>query len=445
MSAGYRRGLETVMSGTSRFFASCLCLGMFSASVVADPRCADDNAGLTLPNGFCAWVYADTGSGPRHITVSEEGVLYANLGGLLNGKSILALVDRDGDGKADERGFFGEHPGNSIALLEGYLYASRNNQVVRYPIAAGALTPSGPAEVVVEGFPMQRGHGAKTFAIDPAKRELYINVGAPSNACQQEARTPGSPGLQPCPQRERQASVWRFRADKLNQQQLRDGVRFASGTRNLIAMAWNPATQALYAVQHGRDQLHDLWPQLFSQEQSAELPAEEFLHITAGSDFGWPYCYYDPFKKQRVLAPEYGGDGNKAGECARYTAPMYAFPAHYAPNGLVFYDTDQFPARYRNGAFVAFHGSWNRRPFEQKGFLVAFVPFRDGRPAGEWEIFANGFAGKQFISHPSVADHRPMSLAIAPDGTLYISDDKGGRIWGVRYVGDERSSARKEK
>ncbi len=421
--------------------AACWLGLAVSAQAIADPRCAADNAGLTLPEGFCAWVYADTGSGPRHITVSREGVLYANLGGLLNGKSILALADSDGDGKADKRGHFGEHAGNSIALLDGYLYASMNNMIVRYPIKPGALTPSGVAEVVVEGFPVQRGHRAKTFAIDPLGRAIYVNVGAPSNACQEQARTPGSPGLQPCPQRERQASVWRFRADQLNQQQLVDGVKYASGTRNLIAMAWDNKTRSLYAVQHGRDQLHDLWPHLFTEEQSAELPAEEFLLISRGADFGWPYCYYDPMKKQRVLAPEYGGDGNEAGRCARYTAPVYAFPAHFAPNGLVFYDAEQFPARYRDGAFVAFHGSWNRRPFEQKGFLVAFVPFSNGKPSGEWEIFANGFAGKQFISHPSVADHRPMSVAIGPDGTLYIGDDKGGRIWRVRYVGNERSNA----
>lgn len=413
----------------------CFCLGWSAPGGADDPRCAPDNAGLTLPAGFCAWVYADTGSGPRHITVSREGVLYANLGGLIDGKSILALADSDGDGRADRRGLFGDQAGNSIAMHDGYLYASMISRIVRFPMAPGALTPAGPAEVVVTGFLQQRGHAAKTFAIDPGGNRIYVNVGAPSNACQREGRTPGSPGLQPCPQRERQASVWQFRTDKLNQQQLEDGVKFAAGTRNLIAMAWNGKNGALYAVQHGRDQLHDLWPDIFTEEQSAELPAEEFMRIDAGADFGWPYCYYDPFRKHRVLAPEYGGDGEKVGDCGRYTPPIYAFPAHYAPNGLLFYEADQFPRRYREGAFVAFHGSWNRRPFEQKGFLVAFVPFAKGEPAGDWEVFANGFAGKRFITHPSVADHRPMGLAVGPDGSLYIGDDKGGRIWRVIYSG----------
>lgn len=427
------RGLRSQI----RLIVGCCFLGVqwVALPVHADSRCAPDNAGLTLPEGFCAWVYADTGVGPRHITVSPQGVLYANLSGLLEGKSLLALVDSDGDGKADRRGLFGDHAGNSIELYDGYLYASMNNQVVRFPIDPGALQPEGPAQVVISGFPVQRGHRAKSFAIDPDKNEIYVNVGAPSNACQEVGRTPGSPGLSPCPQRERQASVWRFRTDKLNQQQMEDGIKFASGTRNLIALAWNRQTKALYGVQHGRDQLHDLWPERFTKEQSAELPAEEFLRIEMGNDFGWPYCYYDPFKKQRMLAPEYGGDGDRVGDCDRYTRPIYAFPAHYAPNALLFYEAEQFPARYRHGAFVAFHGSWNRRPFEQKGFLVAFLPFQDGKPAGEWEVFADGFAGKKFITHPSVADHRPMGLAVGPDGSLFISGDKGERIWQVAYIG----------
>lgn len=420
-----------------RLLASLLALStMGSGGAAADPRCESDNAGLKLPEGFCAWVFADTGNGPRHITVSRQGVLYANLAGLIDGKSILALADTDGDGRADQRGLFGNWAGNSIALHDGYLYASRNNQIVRFPIEPGALQPSGPEEVVVEGFPQQRGHRAKTFAIDPAKNEIYVNVGAPSNACQRQARTPGSPGLDPCPQRDRQASVWRFRTDRLHQQQIEHGLKYASGTRNLIAIAWNSQTKGLYAVQHGRDQLHDLWPVLFTKEQSAELPAEEFLRIEEGDDFGWPYCYYDPMKQQRVLAPEYGGDGKVVGRCAQYTDPILAFPAHYAPNGLVFYHAEQFPPRYRNGAFVAFHGSWNRRPFEQQGFLVAFVPFADGKPSGGWEVFADGFAGERFISHPSEADHRPMGLAVGPDGTLYVGDDKGGRIWQILYTGN---------
>ncbi len=414
-----------------------LALLSFAHGAGADLRCAPDNAGLTLPKGFCGWVYADTtGVGPRHITVSKEGVLYANLSGLIDGSNILALADTDGDGRADKRGLFGDWAGNSIQMHKGYLYASMKNQVVRFPMEPGALQPSGPEEVVATGFPPQRGHSAKTFAINSDTNEIYVNVGAPSNACQQQVRTAGSPGVRPCPQRERQASVWRFRTDKLNQRQMEEGVKFASGTRNLIALAWNSQTKGVYAVQHGRDQLHDLWPNLFSKEQSAELPAEEFWRMEEGDDFGWPYCYYDPFKNQRVLAPEYGGDGEKVGDCAKYKQPIYAFPAHYAPNGLVFYEADQFPSRYRSGAFVAFHGSWNRRPFEQQGFLVAFVPFVDGKPAGKWEVFANGFAGDKFISHPSEADYRPMGLAVGPDGSLYIGADKGGRIWQVIYTGE---------
>jgi glucose/arabinose dehydrogenase len=193
----------------------------------------------------------------------------------------------------------------------------------------------------------------------------------------------------------------------------------------------------LYVVQHGRDQLHSLWPDLFTEEQNAELPAEEFLLVEKGDDFGWPYGYYDPIQGKRVLAPEYGGDGVKVGPCEQFEDPILAFPAHWAPNDLMFYEGTQFPEKYRGGAFIAFHGSWNRAPLPQKGFKVVFVPFEGKLPQGKWDIFADGFAGTQVVRSVRDARYRPMGLAEGPDGSLYIADSKVGRIWRILYTGEQ--------
>jgi glucose/arabinose dehydrogenase len=200
-------------------------------------------------------------------------------------------------------------------------------------------------------------------------------------------------------------------------------------------MDWDHQSNSLFAVMHGRDQLSFLWPDYFDDKQSAELPGEEFLQIDDGDDFGWPFCYYDGFKNQKVLAPEYGGNGEEIGLCADKKDPVMAFPAHYAPNDLIFYQGDLFPERYKNGAFVTLHGSWNRAPEPQQGYLVAFVPFEGGRPSGDWEIFADGFAQVETVKGPNDAQHRPMGLAEGPDGSLYITDSVKGTIWRITYSG----------
>jgi mono/diheme cytochrome c family protein len=162
--------------------------------------------------------------------------------------------------------------------------------------------------------------------------------------------------------------------------------------------------------------------------------------LSDGADFGWPYCYYDPFRESKVLAPEYGGDGVITGRCEQKTDPIMAFPAHIAPNDLLFYTGDQFPERYREGAFIAFHGSWNRAPLEQEGYYVVFVPFRDGLPSGDWEVFADGFSGMDKLMNPGDAEHRPTGLAQGPDGSLYVSDSRRGTIWRIMYTGETETN-----
>jgi glucose/arabinose dehydrogenase len=412
-----------------------LLVALSSSGCEPAPRvlgCHEGGGELLLPEGFCAIVVADSLGRGRHIAVSDSGQIYVALRYPNEGNGIAALRDDDGDGRADEVVYFGEFAGTGLHLLDRYLYLGHDTLIVRYPVSENYLRPVGPAETIVSGFPDQNGHRSKPFDFDETG-SIYVNVGAPSNACQEPTRTPGVAGLDPCPLLDRYGGIWRFASDRLDQTYESDGVRFATGIRNAVAIGWNPFAGKLFVVQHGRDQLAVLWPELYSDSLSAELPAEEMFAVDNGDDFGWPYCYYDHLQNKKVLAPEYGGDGSREGRCVDTENPVAAFPGHWAPNDLVFYDGSQFPERYREGAFIAFHGSWNRGPLEQQGFNVVFVPFKDGIPSGDYEIFADGFAGPGPIMSRDEADYRPTGLAVGPDGSLYIVDSTVGRIWRVMY------------
>lgn len=390
-----------------------------------------DNGGLELPPGFSALVVADSLGKGRHIAVGENGDLFMALEQLHNGCGIVALRDTTGDGRADQIAYFGSLPGTGIHIRNQYLYFAHDTCILRYPLHPESLVPVSPPETVISGFPREYQHASKTIAFDSAGN-LYVNIGAPSNACQQNDRTPESPGIYPCPLLESYGGIWRFPGDRLNQTPI-NGMRYATGLRNCVAIEWNSFTSHLYVVQHGRDQLNQMYPKIYSDENNANLPAEEFFLLNEGDDCGWPYCYYDGIKKSKQLAPEYGGNGDSSGICESKKMPLMAFPAHTAPNDLVFYTSEMFPEPYKNGAFMAFHGSWNRSPLLQEGFNVVFVPFKKELPAGTWEVFADGFAGSDQVVSPGDAMHRPMGLATGPDGSLYISDSVKGTIWRVFY------------
>jgi glucose/arabinose dehydrogenase len=399
------------------------------------PECDTDNGGITVPDGFCALVFADELGGTRNLVVPPNGDVFVAARGSRDGPAggVVALRDSNGDGRADVVERFGDIGGTGISLFEGYLYLAPDDGVIRYALPEGSLAPSGPGERIVEGLPGPgTGHAAKSAIIDPAGN-LYVNLGGPSNACQVESRTAGSAGQDPCPQLENRGGTWRFDARRPGQTQT-DGTRFATGLRNTFALAIQPGTGELWGVQHGRDGLSQLWDQMYTVEDQAEMPAEEFVHIQEGDNFGWPYCYYDPINNVKVLGPEYGGDGTEVGRCADMKDPAVALPAHWAPNGLTFYTGTQFPARYQGGAFIAFHGSWNRAPLPQGGYNVVFIEFDGNEPTGEWDVFADGFAGED--KSPRGAAHRPAGVAIGPDGSLYVSDDRAGRIYRIVYTGE---------
>jgi glucose/arabinose dehydrogenase len=391
------------------------------------------NDGLLLPPGFTAVVVAsDLGQG-RHIAINDNGDIYIVLYRLKNQKGIVALRDTDKDGKADVVEYFGKHAGTGIGIHNGYLYVGTDNDttVVRYKLKPGELLPDTTCEVVVSGFFKNRQHPMKSITFDNDDN-LYVNVGSPANACQDPDRTLHTPGTNPCPLLESFAGIWRFKANKLGQDQMKDGYRYATGLRNCVALRWNPVTNHLYSVQHGRDQLHEFWPENFTEDDGVNKPAEEFFLLTDGSDCGWPYCYFDPFLNKKMLAPEYGGDGKTVDKTGKQL-PIMAFPAHYAPNDLLFYTGKLFPPKYKNGAFIAFHGSWNRAPQEQKGYNIVFVPFKGELPSGKWEVFADNFAGVPVIKSPRDAKSRPCGLAQGIDGSLYVVEDTKGKLWKISY------------
>jgi glucose/arabinose dehydrogenase len=401
-----------------------------SRPAARQPACDPGNGGLVLPPGFCAAVVADRVGAPRHLAVAPNGDVFVALENRRGGPGgVLALRDTNGDGRADVTAAFGTAGGTGIALGRGVLYFATRSTVLRYPMHEGRLLPVGEPQVVARDLPADGNHTAKSLALSPDGRTLFVNFGSASNSCQVLDRTLESPGRNPCPELAIRAGIWTFDPARTNQTPA-DGRRYATGIRNAVALAVAPDGQ-LWAVQHGRDQLGQNWPKLYTLEQSAEKPSEELLQVNAGDDFGWPYCYHDPELGRLVLAPEYGGDGKTAGLCAQKKEPALAFPAHWAPDGLVFYTGTQFPARYRGGAFIAFHGSWNRAPLPQAGYRVVFVPFADGHPTGSYETFADGF----WREDDPAARRRPVGVAVGPDGSLYITDDAGGRIWRVTYTG----------
>ena len=440
---------RTLMGATGMLAISgaiAVASGALRAQPAAPGACAADNGGLTLPPGFCATVFADHLGHARHLVVAEDGTVYVNTwdskdyfpkGSQPAGGLIVALKDRDGDGVADVIERFGGTPargaqgGTGIALWHGMLYAEEGSTIVRYPMNPGQLAPAGPAQTVLSGLVMGGDHPMHPFVIDGAGT-LLVNSGSATNTCESPNRQPGAKGADPCIEQQTRGGIWAYRADKLDQH-FSPTERWATGIRNTGGMAFDSAGR-IFGTQHGRDQLSQNWPALYSTQQGVELPSEILFSPSRGADYGWPRCYFDGNQGRHVLAPEYGGDGGKTqGPCATKTMPVAAFPGHWAPNDVAIYTGKAFPGGYREGAFIAFHGSWNRAPAPQGGYQVVFQPLKDGKVSGPWIRFADGFAGK--YREPGRAAHRPAGLAMGPDGALYIADDTAGTIWRVTYHG----------
>jgi glucose/arabinose dehydrogenase len=401
----------------------------------AAARCDPENAGLRLPKGFCAVVYADTLRGARHMVVAPNGDLIVSVQGRGGSTGVWILRDENGDGKADRQVHFASGFSSSeVALFDGNIYTETTSEILRFPFPNDTLAPAGKPDTVAEDLPKGGAHQVKTFAIDRAGN-LFVNFGTATNSCQAKDRQKEVPGKRPCDEVEIRGGIWKFDARKMHQKPSAEN-HFARGIRNAVGIAINPMDGKLWTTQHGRDGLggepegSGQWPQ--SVHYNAENPAEELLQVNQGDDFGWPYCYYSVDEHHLVLAPEYGGDGKKVGECAQKKEPVAVFPAHWAPNGLMFYTGSLFPAKYKSGAFIAFHGSWNRAPEPPAGYNVVFQPLSGPKAGGAFEVFADGFAPNLTALRPQ-GNHRPTGLAQGPDGSLFVADDAGGRIYRIVY------------
>jgi glucose/arabinose dehydrogenase len=342
-----------------------------------------------LPAGFTANLFADRLDNPRWLTVAPNGDVFL----ALHGRGEVALLrDSKGRGSADlvttfAKGFSRPH---GLAIHEGYIYVADVRRVWRLAWTPGQTKAAGPREPVTAAgvFGAASGHSTRNIVFAPDGKHFFVAIGSASNI-----------GQDPSPR----ATIQRFAADGSDQR------TFASGLRNPVGIAFYPGTDDLYTVVNERDGLGD------------GLVPDYLTRVKEGGFYGWPYAYIGPHRQPDFPA--------RPDLVAKTIVPDLLFQAHSAPLGLVFYDGRMFPPDYRGDAFVALHGSWNAgRP---TGYKIVRVPFRNGRPVGDYENFLTGFWLKG--TAPAQVWGRPVGLAIAADGSLLIADDAGGTVWRIGY------------
>ena len=348
------------------------------------PSAAAEVGDITLPPGFSIAVYAADVPNARQMALGPSGVVF--VGSLAEGK-VYAVVDRDGDGKADAVHVLasGLRQPSGVAFRNGALYVAALNRILRFPDVARDLAQPPKPEVVSDAFPSDTHHGWKFIAFGPDGR-LYVPVGAPCNVC------PPPTALH--------ATITRL--------DLAGGKPevIARGVRNSVGFDFDPATKDLWFTDNGRDWLGD------------DSPPDELNHLTrVGEHFGFPFCHGDSIRD-----PEH----NAGRACDQFTPPARLLGPHVAAIGMRFYTGTMFPEKYRGGVFIAEHGSWNRsKPI---GYRVTFVKIDQGR-ATSYEPFAEGWLKGQSASG------RPADVLVMPDGALLVADDKAGRIYRISYRG----------
>ena len=332
--------------------------------------------GITLPPGFRIDVFATGLDGPRFMAVDPAGILLVSIPG--QGR-VVALPDRDGDGKADAiitvaDGLDRPH---GLAFHDRQLYVAETGRVRRFRYDPATFKATAPA-VVVPKLPAGEGHWTRTIAFDRDGR-LYVSVGSSCNVCRERDA--------------RRAAILRSNPDGSGE------AIFASGLRNAVGIAFHPATGALWATVNERDWLGD------------DLPPDYVTEVKEGGFYGWPDCFV---AKGR---PAVDSRVTRAERCSAITLPTLEIQAHSAPLGLAFYAGRLFPPEYRGSLFVAYHGSWNRSV--PTGYKVVRVKFEKGRPTGEVEDFATGWLGSG-----GRVSGRPVDLLVGRDGALYLSSDQ---------------------
>ncbi len=411
-----------------------LACTLLCVPAVADFAAAQD---LTLPPGFSATLVADGLTNARHIAVRGRDIYVSTNTTNTNATPQAIWAVRMGpDHKAQQVTSFGTvWGGTGIRVQDGALYAASGTTVWRYLLDDG-LVPKAAPVAIVEGM-QNRNNRNRILAFDESGG-LYVALGGDgNNACAIGGRLAAAPGPDPCPELADRAGIWRFSATKPGQQ-FREGEHYATGIRNMTAFRWLPQQKALYGILHDRDDGAQVWPQYFTKAQ--ELAVGDALYrISRGTDFGWPYSYYDGGRNLRLQSPDYGGDGKMPARKKADTPvlSMVVEPSKAAPVDMVFYDAPQFPAPWRGGLFISRHGGIGpNKPGGYEGYDIVFLPMDAKGTPGKVIPFVTGFAG------PSPDDRtipraaaRPNGLAITDDGALLVVDSKNGKLWRIAYGG----------
>lgn len=356
-----------------------------AAGAVAADKTAAILSGMKLPKGFRIAVYADKVETARSMTVSDSGVVY--VGSRKAGK-VYALVDADKDGVAEKVITVAEglHNPIGVTLLNGALYVAEISRIIRFDNIDATYAAKPAFKVVKDDLPKETWHGEKFIKAGPDGK-IYVPIGAPCNTCNKEDQP--------------YSKLWRMNADGSQFEE------YARGIRNTVGFAWHPVSKELWFTDNGPDMMGDNSP-------SCELNVAP----KAGLHFGFPYCHGGVLPD-----PEFG----KLQACEQFVAPVAKLGPHVAPLGLGFYTGTQFPAQYRNNLFIAEHGSWNRE--NKIGYKVSLVTLYNSKVVST-TTFIDGFLrdGDEVVG-------RPVDIAVLADGSMLVSDDHGGRIYRVTYVG----------
>lgn len=354
--------------------------------VVARP----DGASLRLPAGFSIDEFATGFERPRYMIYGPSGEIL--LSDSMKGGSVYALTDSNKNSRIEDtektKLIGGLDRPFGLAIWKDYLYIAETTSVKRYKYDSKAAK-LGPAEEVVPMHEAGNGHWTRSILFDPKGEKFYLGVGSISNV------SPGEPELR--------ATISRYNPDGSGREFI------ATGTRNPIGLAFYPGSATLWAAVQERDGLGD------------DLVPDYFTSIRAGGFYGWPYSYIGPNEdpRNKNLKPDL---------VAKTILPDVVLPAHVAVLDSRFYSGAQFPKKYQGGAFLAYHGSWNRA--QRIGYSVAFIPFQNGKPAGPPEDFLTGF-----MTDPNSKEvwGRPVGLLQMTDGSLLVSDDGGNKLWRIHF------------
>jgi glucose/arabinose dehydrogenase len=351
-------------------------------------------AQLHIPSGFTISVWAEGFVQPRYLLQGNHGeILLSDSGagteaeGTPSHRGII-YVFANGSSQNRKTLIRGLNRPYGLALWRNYLYVAESDSVKRYPYDPFALTVGRGEEVIsLKGF--NQDHWTRSLLFDRAGDKLYVGIGSAANV---------ETGEDP-----RRAAINRYNPDGSGHE------IFASGTRNPIGLHWYPDTSTLWAAVQERDNLGD------------DLVPDYFTHIGQGGFYGWPYSYIGSHEDPRIHP-------QRPDLLAKAIVPDVLFQAHVAVLDFTFYTGQQFPEQYRGGAFFGFHGSWNRS--RRVGYEVAFLPFRDGKPAGPPQDFVTGW-----MLSPEKTDvwGRPVAVFQMTDGSLLVTDDGGRKIWRVDY------------